>query len=79
MEKSLEDILYAFNAPLSEEQAWAVCYQCLIYLINVDKNYRCFRGLHSVVIGPDGEVVRIVGNESGNEKEVYNIFNIKLL
>ncbi|CAD5122836.1 DgyrCDS11240 [Dimorphilus gyrociliatus] len=70
MEKSLEDILYAFNAPLSEEQAWAVCHQCLIYLIKVDKSYRRFRGLNSVIIGPNGNVVRIKGDEDGSEKEV---------
>ena len=27
----LQTILDGFNAPLSEEQAWAVCYQCAIY------------------------------------------------
>ncbi|KAG8223161.1 hypothetical protein J437_LFUL000327 [Ladona fulva] len=25
---SLDDILQSFNAPISEEHAWALCYQC---------------------------------------------------
>lgn len=29
---SLQKILEAFNAPINEEQAWAVCYQCAKYL-----------------------------------------------
>jgi len=28
----LQKILEAFNAPINEEQAWAVCYQCARYL-----------------------------------------------
>lgn len=29
---SLQKILEAFNSPINEEQAWAVCYQCAKYL-----------------------------------------------
>lgn len=30
---SLQRILEAFNAPINEEQGWAVCYQCAVYLL----------------------------------------------
>lgn len=33
---SLEDILLAFNNPVNEEQAWAVCYQCAHYFQNLE-------------------------------------------
>ena len=29
---NLQDILEGFNAPINEEQTWAVCYQCANFL-----------------------------------------------
>lgn len=34
---NLHEILKAFRAPLSEEQAWAVCYQCAGELISLQE------------------------------------------
>ncbi|XP_073987980.1 spire type actin nucleation factor isoform X3 [Rhodnius prolixus] len=57
---TLADILAAFNAPLSEEHAWAVCYQCAKCFRNGMKIHpdRC-RGvdeLDQVFIHKDGHV-----------------------
>jgi len=48
-ELSLLTILEAFNAPLTEEQAWALCYQCATKLLK-DKPYvDCPAGYNEVV------------------------------
>ncbi|XP_077577407.1 protein spire homolog 1 isoform X1 [Stigmatopora nigra] len=40
-ELSLEDILRLYNQPINEEQAWAVCYQCCVMLLNGKRGGRC--------------------------------------
>ena len=62
---TLQTILEAFNNPLNEEQAWAVCYQCARCLQNQWQvsPAECFRfgGLPAVELGKDGTVVSIRG------------------
>lgn len=61
---TLQNVLESFNAPLNEEQAWAVCYQCGKYLENDwNKNApSCFKfnGVESVALGKDGVVQSVV-------------------
>ena len=62
---SLQEILNAFGAPLNEEQAWALCYQCGKYLTE-DKPRRYFHnhiditldgaGASGVLLAKDGSV-----------------------
>lgn len=56
----LADILISFNAPISEEHAWALCYQCAkcfknSYYKNRDK-CRLVKKLDQVIIHKDGYV-----------------------
>lgn len=66
-EISLQNVLDGFNAPLSEEQAWAICHQCAAFLheeyhkVEATKsNCRAFSGLDSLYLGKDGILVKIV-------------------
>jgi len=68
MEKlTLQAILGAFNNPLNEEQAWAICYKCARFLQDLWKQSpaECFRfnGLHAVQLGKDGSVLDIRGGD----------------
>ena len=62
---SLHNILDAFNNPLNEEQAWAICYQCARFLQNQwqqsPAECRLFGGLHAVELAKDGSVLAIRG------------------
>ena len=66
---TLQNILEAFNAPLNEEQAWAICHQCAKYLENEwDRNSsKCcrFNGVQSVQIGKEG-IIQSVVTTAGN-------------
>ena len=57
---TLQSVLEAFNAPLNEEQSWAIAYQCAIQLQKQweDCPTECFRfnGIHSVDVQKDGTV-----------------------
>jgi spire-like protein len=57
---TLHRIVEVFNAPLNEEQAWAVCYQCVkrFKTVWLDKYRRCycFASLDSVKLLQDGSV-----------------------
>ncbi|XP_064639946.1 protein spire homolog 1-like isoform X3 [Lineus longissimus] len=57
---TLHRIVEVFNAPLNEEQAWAVCYQCVKRFKTVwsDKYQQCycFANLDSVKLFQDGSV-----------------------
>ena len=71
---TLYNILETFNAPLNEEQAWAVCHQCAKYLENDwNKNApSCFKfnGVQSVEMGKDGVVQSVLattGNDINNQ------------
>lgn len=57
---SLSDILISFNAPISEEHAWALCYQCAkcfknAYTKNRDK-CRLVKKLDQVLLHKEGYV-----------------------
>lgn len=57
---SLSDILISFNAPISEEHAWALCYQCAkcfkyAHLSNREK-CRLVKSLEQVILHKDGYV-----------------------
>lgn len=67
-EINLQNVLDGFNAPLSEEQAWAICYQCADFLLGKwnrgdnlasDASYS-FSGLDSVYLGTDGAITKAV-------------------
>lgn len=57
---SLENILISFNAPISEEHAWALCYQCARCFSNAlqSDRKRCFEvgELEHVLLHKDGQV-----------------------
>lgn len=57
---ALSDILISFNAPINEEHAWALCYQCAksfknAYSKNRDK-CRLVKELHQVKLHREGYV-----------------------
>lgn len=57
---SLSDILVSFNGPISEEHAWALCYQCAkcfknAYAKNREK-CRLVKKLDQVILHKDGYV-----------------------
>ena len=56
---TLQRVVEGFNAPINEEQAWAVCYQCgKILQIQKETSSICRKlsGLRSVKIYKDGSV-----------------------
>ena len=54
---SLQEILDAFGAPLNEEQAWALCYQCGKYVTeNKSRKYFGDYGASGVLLAKDGTV-----------------------
>lgn len=57
---SLMDILISFNAPISEEHAWALCYQCAKCFKNALQSDRekckVVTDLDHVLIHRDGQV-----------------------
>ena len=61
---TLKHILESFNAPLNEEQAWGICYQCAKFLENqwIKNTQSCFKfnGVESVALGKDGVVQSVV-------------------
>lgn len=68
---ALQSVLEAFNAPLNEEQAWAIAYQCAT---NLQKQWNespelCFRfnGIHSVDVHKDGSVT--IKSHSGSTEQ----------
>ncbi|XP_059163551.1 protein spire homolog 1-like [Physella acuta] len=56
------DILKVFNNPINEEQAWAVCYQCALFLSrNTPQQQEYFQdiydsGIHSIWLSRHGDV-----------------------
>ncbi|XP_066288907.1 protein spire homolog 1-like isoform X23 [Branchiostoma lanceolatum] len=66
---SLEEILRAFGAPINEEQAWAMCYQCAKSLQDDWRRCRkeCFQftGGESVALRKDGSVGAVRTDTSG--------------
>ncbi|XP_076279009.1 spire type actin nucleation factor isoform X2 [Lasioglossum baleicum] len=54
---NLKDILLSFNGPVSQERAWALCYQTARSLSNLpDKNFYEILDLSQIVLHKDGDV-----------------------
>lgn len=54
---NLEDILQSFNGPVSQEQAWALCYQTAKSLSRlVDSHFYELSELSHIVLHKDGDV-----------------------
>lgn len=58
---NLQDILEGFNAPINEEQTWAVCYQCANFLRHEWNKSHCFTfaKLQCIELSKDGTVSKI--------------------
>lgn len=68
---SLQDILEAFSAPLNEEQAWAICYQCGKFLDeSLDRNITV-EGANGVLLSNDGTVRLMFAIDTGSYFRVY--------
>ena len=66
---SLQNVLSVFDAPLNEEQSWAICFQCAVYLNNKwltepDNCYR-FKCVNSIHIDKDGIITSIGSTVNG--------------
>lgn len=81
---SLKTILETFNAPLNEEQAWAVCYQCSTYLQkersngNFDISFDPL-GPDSLHIFKDGTVCKKIASGSKNGKLINFLYLLRKL
>lgn len=54
---NLRDILLSFNGPVSQEQAWALCYQTAKTLSRLpDNNFYELSELSQIVLHKDGDV-----------------------
>lgn len=77
---SLLKVLEGFNAPLNEEQAWAVCFQCAKFLQEAPPERRCsFNDVRCVILSKDGsvEVQPESKGELGPLKEMLEISHIE--
>ena len=71
----LSEILVCFNAPIKEEQAWAVCHLCGKYLQNKrTKEKPIPNGTKSIKFDEDG-IVTIDGKFVDDETKVSKIVN----
>ena len=69
---SLQDILYAFNNSLSEEQSWAVCYKCAQYF-EQNSSQDVFRdiyyyGITAIRLSKEGDIKIEVNFNQGSGK-----------
>jgi hypothetical protein len=82
---SLKDVLEVFSVPLSEEQAWAVCFQCAKCLqeqspsqrTEANSNIQCgiFKGIESVIMCKDGTIERNdTLHTAGTQLFILNIY-----
>ncbi|XP_033219306.1 protein spire isoform X1 [Belonocnema kinseyi] len=54
---NLKDILLSFNGPISQEQAWALCYQATKSFLNLSQNQFCeLSDLSHILLHKDGHV-----------------------
>nr|XP_054764751.1 protein spire homolog 1-like [Lytechinus pictus] len=60
---SLQDILESFSAPLNEEQAWAICYQCGKFLDESLNGNVTVQSANGVLLSKDGTIRLPVGKE----------------
>ena len=71
---TLLKVLEGFNAPLNEEQAWAVCFQCAKHLASKwegsPMECHAFKDVQSVLLAKDGSVS--IRSESTG-KHIYNM------
>jgi spire-like protein len=81
---TLQDILISFNAPITEQHAWALCYQCAKCFKNameIDRG-RCYivSKLDHVFIHKDGQVhsntIFVEGGSSDIGKYVIIVIHI---
>uniref|UniRef100_H2ZQL7 KIND domain-containing protein n=1 Tax=Ciona savignyi TaxID=51511 RepID=H2ZQL7_CIOSA len=74
---NLKEIVECFNAPIKEEQAWAVCHQCGKYLKkqeseNIDLSkprYTAPEGLHAAYFGENG-LIDLLGEPTEFSEEI---------
>ena len=74
-EISLQTILDGFNAPLSEEQSWAVCFQCAVYCKQnsndlMNNTQEPGNGLDSVYFSKDGCISRFCSQKFGKNYKI---------
>eukprot|EP00057_Strongylocentrotus_purpuratus_P005320 XP_003730699.1 PREDICTED: protein spire homolog 1 isoform X2 [Strongylocentrotus purpuratus] len=70
---SLQDILEAFSAPLNEEQAWAICYQCGKFLDeSLDRNVTV-EGANGVLLSNDGTVRLMFAIDTDHTRETQTV------
>ena len=54
---NLKDILFSFNGPISQEQAWALCYQAAKAFLNLSQNEFCeLSDMSHILLHKDGHV-----------------------
>lgn len=54
---NLKDILLSFNGPISQEQAWALCYQAAKTFLNLSQNEFCtISDSSQILLRKDGKV-----------------------
>lgn len=77
---SLLDILISFNAPINEEHAWALCYQCGVCFKNALQNdrgkCRVVTELDQVLLHRDGHVhpnTIFAGGGTSNEEGRFKV------
>lgn len=77
---SLQDVLYSFNNSISEEQAWAVCYQCAQYFEHNSSqdSYRdlYYYGITAIRLSKEGDVKIDVNFNQGTGKGPPSKYNI---
>ena len=82
---TLENILSSFGAPVSEEQAWALCYVCIQCYLGINYEDRCkvllVTSLKHVVIHKDGYVhsTTFIPASRGKYTNKIKIYNLYLL
>lgn len=83
---SLLDILISFNAPINEEHAWALCYQCAKCFQNAlqsDRGMcRVVTELEQVVLHRDGNVhsnTIFAGGGTPNNEGMWNFYTFSCL
>ncbi|XP_043469307.1 protein spire [Leptopilina heterotoma] len=79
---NLKDVLLSFNGPISQEQAWALCYQAAKTFLNLSQNeYRTLSDSSHLLLHKDGSVQMDFDRDSScspvSEKEL--VFSLGLV
>lgn len=70
---NLKDILLSFNGPISQEQAWALCYQATKSFLNLSQNQFCeLSDLTHILLHKDGHVCMDFEKGEKLKKEILN-------